>query len=133
VFFAPRGHEAKNGSKGLAMPSQGVFDAGRNLRVDLSNDDVIAFEFAELLSEHFLGGSGEQSLQFAEPPDLGLQVVENRRLPFASDDMSRERDGAMQGVHGSFPSDTWLLEGAYWQKRDFSLNSPRLVGKAGRR
>jgi hypothetical protein len=96
VFFAPRGHDAKNGSKGLAMPSEGVFDAGRNLCVDLANDDVIAFELAELLGEHFLRWSGEQSLELVEAPDPGLQVVENRRLPLASDDMSRERDGAVQ-------------------------------------
>ena len=73
MFFAPRGHEAKDGAKALAMFGEGILDAGRHFGVDLAADDVVALELTKLLGQHFLRGPGEKPLQLAETADAPLQ------------------------------------------------------------
>lgn len=96
MLFAPRGHEPKNGTKRFPMTTQGIFDAGWNFCIDLSNNDVVALEFAKLLGEHLLRRPRQKSLQFTEASHSRLQVIQNGRLPFAADDMRRERNRAVR-------------------------------------
>src|ERR1700726_1939113 len=99
MLLAPGGHLPKDWPKRFAMMGQRVFDARRDLRVDLAVDDVVSFQFAKLLGEHFFGGPGEKSLQFAEAPDSGLQVVENRWFPLSADNVRSECNGAVRRGH----------------------------------
>ena len=91
----PRGHQAEDGAQTFAMFRKGILDARRDFRIDPAVDNVVAFEFAKLLRQHFLGRTCEELLQLAETPDLCLKVVQNRGLPFPADDMSSECNGAI--------------------------------------
>jgi len=99
MFFAPRGHEAKDGAKALAMFGEGILDAGRHFGVDLAADDVVALELTKLLGQHFLRGPGEKPLQLAETADAPLQVEQDGGFPFAPNDVRGESYGAILGIH----------------------------------
>src|SRR5690606_31220004 len=56
---------------------------------DLALDDAVRLHLPQLLDQHFLGDSVEQTPQFSSPHTFALQFVEDQRLPFAADDFER--------------------------------------------
>ena len=96
------------------MPGKRILDARRDLRVDLAPDDVIALQFAQLLGEHFFRGSRQKSLEFAEPADFALQVEQNGRFPFSTNDVGGHGNGAIESVHKGVTPDPRYQKGAYW-------------------
>jgi hypothetical protein len=113
MFLSPGGHQAKNGAKAFTMSRERILDAWRHLSVYLAADDFVALEFAQLLGEHFLGGSRKEPLQFAEAADAALKVVEDGRLPLSADDVGGDFNGTIEGIHTRFAPDTRYQKGAY--------------------
>ena len=95
------------------MPRERVFDARRHLGVDLAVDDVIALQFAQLLGEHFLGGSRKEPLQFTETADVVLKVVEDGRFPLSTNDVGGDSDRAVEWIHIGVIPGTRYQKGAY--------------------
>ena len=88
------------------MLGERVFDARRNLRVNLPADDLVPFQFSQLLDKHLLGGGGYQALQLAEAARPTLQKKENGGFPLSADDAGSQADWAVRVVHGWPP---WTL------------------------
>jgi hypothetical protein len=90
---APFAHGLKDGRKAAAVGADGVFDFGRDLRVDLSFDQTVAFELAKLRGHHFLRRSGNQPPQFTEAADTPANVPKNDAFPFSANDVQGPLDG----------------------------------------
>jgi len=69
-------------------------------------DEAVSFEFTQMLREHFLRRTRDQSLQFTETVGSIFQVKQDERLPLATDDFRREFHRAIDIVHGILLSDT---------------------------
>jgi hypothetical protein len=100
-----------------------ILDAGRDLRVNLAPYDVVALQFSQLLGQHLFCWRRQKSLEFAESTNSALQVEQNGRLPFSTDDMGGNGNRAIERVHCGVTPDSRYQKGAYWQKRYFSLVS----------
>jgi hypothetical protein len=69
---------------------------GRNLRIELSADQAVALEFAELLSEHFRRDRSEEAAKLGKAPQLRIEVIEDKHFPFAAD----QHEGALGRTSG---------------------------------
>jgi hypothetical protein len=85
------------------------------LRVDLSTNDLVTFEFSQPLSQYFLGRARKQLPQLTKTASAVLQVEQNQRLPFSAYDFSGDSHRAIRILHGGFSSDTGLRKGACWR------------------
>ncbi len=81
------------------MPRQRVLDSRGHLREHLARNNVVALQFSQLLREHLFCWPRKKLLQFTEPPGFALQVIQDRRLPLSSDDLSRDDHGTIEGIH----------------------------------
>ncbi len=86
VFFAPFTHQAQNRFQRATEIRHPVFDAWRNLRVNLARNNTIAFELAQLLRQHSLRDAGYCALQFTEALGVVPKMPENHQFPFSADD-----------------------------------------------
>ena len=89
---APFAHGLEEWGKGAAVGADGVFDFGRNLRVNLSVDQAVAFELAKLRGDHFLGCTGNQPAQFTEAAHASADVPKNDAFPFPANDVEGPRN-----------------------------------------
>jgi hypothetical protein len=94
------------------------------LGVHLSANDVVAFELPQPLRQHFLRRSRKQLLQLAETASSALEIKQDQRLPFATDDFAGDSDGAIGILHKGLSLGTGLQKGAFWREGDFSLIFP---------
>ena len=98
--LAPFAKLTHHGLQGLTVTRQLVFHARRVFWKNVADDNAIAFEFAELLRQHFLRGVRQQLAQFAVTPLPGHEVVKDDGLPFTANDINRGADGTIFKAHG---------------------------------
>ena len=77
-------HQAESGFR------QSVLDLRRDFRVDRSDHQVIAFELAQLQSQHPLGDRRDGALELPEPRGAFPQAIDDERLPLAADKIERQ-------------------------------------------
>jgi hypothetical protein len=82
---------------------EGVFDAGRNLRVHDPIYNAVPLEFAEMLGEHLFRCARNQPLKLAKAAGSILQIKEDEGLPLATDDFGGELDRAIETFHRILP------------------------------
>ena len=105
MLLSPGGHQSEDGSKAFAMFRERILDARRDLRVNLAPYDVVALQFSQLLGQHLFCGCRQKPLELAEPANSTLQVEQNGRLPFSTDDVGGNGNRAIERVHcGSLPT-----------------------------
>jgi len=93
----------QDGAQGLAQGGEGVFHFGGHLGVNLAVDEVIPFQFPELLGEHFLGDAGEGPMQFPEAAGAAKQFVQNQHFPAPPNPLEGEFHRTFrQGLIGKF-------------------------------
>lgn len=85
------------------MARERVFDARRHLGEHLAMDDVVALEFAEVLGQHFLRRTGNEFLQLIESSRAALQMEQDQRLPFSTDNFGGELHGTLGVFHKNTP------------------------------
>ena len=102
----PFAHGLEERGKTAAVGADGVFDSGRDLRVNLSLDQAVAFELAKLRRDHFLRCTGDQPAQFTEAAHASADVPKNDAFPFPANDVEGPRNRA--GLSGIFHGTTSL-------------------------
>jgi len=89
---APLAHGLEERGKAAAVVADGVFDFGRDLRINLSLDQAVAFELAKLCRDHFLRCSGNQPPQFTEAAHASADMPKNDAFPFPANDVEGPRN-----------------------------------------
>jgi hypothetical protein len=123
MLFAPSRHRAKNGTKRLAVPGKGIFDARRDLRKDLAADDVVRFELAKLLCKHFLCGTGNEAVQLTKAARAAFEIVKNEGFPFTANDSGGETDRTIHRMHEGSPRNQVTERCLLAKKRLYSKNA----------
>ncbi|MNG25976.1 hypothetical protein D3C84_1108980 [compost metagenome] len=67
------------------MLGQAVLNPRRYFGVDRARDDTVAFQLTQLLGQHLLGDTRYQPLELGKAPRLRHQVIDQQRLPLATD------------------------------------------------
>jgi len=100
VGGGPGAHVFEDGDEVVAGEAEAVVDAGRDGRLDGSEDEAIGFELAELGGEDLLADAPEEIAEFAEAVGLEGEVPEDEDLPLAGEDVGGGLDGtAVMGFH----------------------------------
>ena len=86
-------------------------------------NDIVALKLTQPLRQHLLGRPRNQFLEFAEPVSLVLEMKQNQRFPFPTNDICRNFYWAVGFVEQRVSPDTRFQKGAYWRNGDFSLIS----------
>src|SRR5262249_4501885 len=112
MVFAPGSQRLDDRPQTFADLGKAVLHPWRHLGIDLSDDQPVVFQSAQLLCEHTLGDSGHTPPQFAKALRARLQVKEDDAFPFAIDQIERGLDCAARSMrkitplHWCFP---WLF------------------------
>lgn len=82
VLFAPVTHGGEGFGDRVAEVGQGVFDLWRpHLSEDVAVHESVLFEFAERLSEHFLGDAGDCSAELSESVGFVFESADDECRP----------------------------------------------------
>lgn len=68
--------------------------------MDLSFDDAVTFELAELLRKCPVRDAGERAVEFAESFGAGKEFLQNEDFPTSADNFNGGFDGAGDGFLG---------------------------------
>jgi hypothetical protein len=79
----------QDGAKSLSVRGEFVLGAENGFFVDGALEDAGLLELAELLGEDLVRGLGDAAAKLAEAKLAVLELVEDERLPLASDDAKR--------------------------------------------
>lgn len=90
-------------SQRFAKAGQRVLDPRRDLRENLTMDDAVSFEFAQLTSEYPRSDGTDSSLQLTEPKRPLMQVLHRRHLPSPANNGDRHLNRADRRR----PGDRW--------------------------
>src|SRR5581483_5897272 len=85
MALAPGFQRVDDGPQGFADLGEAIFHPRRHLGIDLSDDEPVALERAQLFGEHALGDAGHPAAQLAEALRARLQMKQNHALPLAID------------------------------------------------
>ena len=105
VIRPPIDHLAVNLPEGIAFLGDGIFDPGRDFRVNLAVNQAVFFHFPQLQGQDAPGDAGNLALQLAKPAELvGGQVVDDEQFPLAAhhledlaDDLNALASSALEG------------------------------------
>lgn len=99
------------------MITQGVVDPRRNLAVKRPRDNAVAFQLSQLFCQYLAASLRHQPHEFTWSAWRGGEVVEENRLPLASNDLKGAHNWTLVVVHGSqfklvsnYPTKLWVIE-----------------------
>ena len=85
-----------------ALLAENVVHSGRHLTEHFALEHAVALELTQLLGEHPLSSHGHQAPQLTESEHGRSQVIEDRHLVFAADDLERGINGGSVAGAGIF-------------------------------
>lgn len=91
IAETPFVHGVDDRAHRFAQLTEGVFDPGRNLRIDRADDKAVGFQGTETVGQDFLADTVQVFAQFVEPPRPGQQVPQDEQLPFVADERNSGR------------------------------------------
>lgn len=92
-LFSPLAHGGDDGLEALSSRGEGIFHFWGDLGVNLSADEAIALEFAELAGEHSGGDRHEQTPKLGKAAEAWVKVIQDQDLPSAADQDQRAFGG----------------------------------------
>lgn len=102
VIRSPMVHHFEDRSKCLSVLRHRILDTRRNFRINRARDNIVLFQFTQLLRQNPLRDTRYSPHQFREAQiGLGHQMKENDHLPFPTDNIQCGRDKALVGRRGS--------------------------------
>jgi hypothetical protein len=99
-MLSPCAQSFNHGSQGPTSEGERVLHPGRLFGIYLASDNSVAFQFPELLGQHFLRGVRQQPAQFSVTLWASHQVVENDGFPLAADHIERGANWTIFETHG---------------------------------
>ncbi len=79
--------------------------------VHFAANNTLAFQFAQLLDEHFFTNATHMALEFAKAQRLFINFPQDKSLPFATDDVEGWAEAAGEGsiafAHYFYPNITF--------------------------
>src|SRR5262245_54289190 len=84
--------------QGFARRGQRIFHFRRNLRIDFSSNNAVAFKLPQVLGEHLLRYAAQAAAQLAKAAYAGEQLAQNQKLPLPGDNTK----GSFRGAKGVF-------------------------------